>query len=79
MSHGEIKVVDHEGYSLYVCADCGQNINKPSCPARRSTQPNPPTFDSLLSDPTQQLDTEGIGLTILEQTRVTPPAGGTDE
>lgn len=31
MSHGEIKVKDFKGYSLYVCADCGQNINNPHC------------------------------------------------
>lgn len=59
-AHGEIKVVDRKGYSQYLCADCGQNINNPVCTARTSTQPNPPTFDSLLADPTQQLDQDGV-------------------
>lgn len=57
--HGQIKTVDRKGYSLYVCEDCGQNINNPVCTARTSTQPSPPTFDSLLHDPTQQLDSDG--------------------
>lgn len=25
--HGQIRTVDHAGYSVYVCADCGQSIN----------------------------------------------------
>lgn len=60
--HGEIKVRDHKGYSIYTCADCGQDINSPGCSAKVSTQPDPPTFDSLLNDPTQQLDAEGAVL-----------------
>lgn len=58
-NHGEIVVRDYNGYSVYCCADCGQDINNPTCSARRQTQPNPPTFDSLLADPTQQLDPNG--------------------
>lgn len=58
--HGEIAVRDYNGYSIYVCADCGQDINNPApCFARRSTQPNPPTFNSMLADPEQQLDPIG--------------------
>jgi hypothetical protein len=34
ITHGEIVTRDYNGYSLYVCADCGQSINRPDCPAR---------------------------------------------
>lgn len=46
--HGQIGM---RKSGVYYCTDCGQNINSPGCR---------PTFDSLLNDPAQQLDTEGV-------------------
>lgn len=55
--HGAI--ADHPTYDYYVCADCGQNINMPGCPAKMAGRSRP-VFDSLLADPTQQLDPDGL-------------------
>jgi hypothetical protein len=58
--HGPI--VGHPKYDYYICGSCHQPIGSGPCPAKVPTQPNPPTFDSLLSDYTQQLDPEGTVL-----------------
>lgn len=56
--HGPI--VGHPKHDYYVCGSCHGPLGPGPCPAKMPTQPNPPTFDSLLSDPTQQLDSEGV-------------------
>ncbi len=57
-SHGSIIDGPH---GTYVCADCGQNINAPGCHTGPDVA-SAPTFDTLLNDPTQQLDPEGVVL-----------------
>lgn len=73
--HGKVVARDFSGYSIYVCADCGQNYNSPGCSAKRSTQTIPPTFMSLLNDPTQQLDPEGVVFASVREVEpfLTPP------
>lgn len=82
--HGPI--VGHPKHDYYICGSCHQPLAPGPCPAKVPSQPNPPTFDSLLSDPTQQLDPDGEVMRSIAAyqsatsdtppTRVLPPEAG---